>query len=60
MDLGSHEQISRFDWGALGNGTKAKVKISIYGKGSTASVRLEKVGIIEHVPYKELEMEDRW
>jgi hypothetical protein len=46
--------------GALGNGTKAKVKISIYGKGSTASVRLEKVGIIEHVPYKELEMEDRW
>lgn len=46
--------------GALGNGTTAKVKISIYGAGSTASVRLEKVGILEHVPFEELELEDRW
>jgi len=46
--------------GALGNGTTAKVKISIYGEGSTASVRLEKVGVLEHVPYEELELEDRW
>jgi len=46
--------------GALGNGTKAKVKISIYGEGSTASVRLEKVGILEHVPFEEMAAEDRW
>lgn len=37
--------------GELGNGTKVKVKISIYGEGSTASVRLEKIAVIEHVPY---------
>ncbi len=47
--------------GALGNGTKARVKISIYGEGSTASVRLEKVGILEHVPFEEIAAaEDRW
>lgn len=38
--------------GELGNGTKVKVKISIYGEGSTASVRLEKIAVIEHVPYE--------
>ena len=37
--------------GELGNGTKVKVKISIYGEGSTASVRLEKVAVLELVPY---------
>ena len=46
--------------GALGNGTKVMVKISIYGEGSTASVRLEKVGILEHVPFEELSEEDLW
>ena len=48
--------------GALGNGTKAKVKISIYGEGATASVRLEKIGVLEHVPYEELAVAsgDRW
>jgi len=40
--------------GNLGNGTKVKVKISIYGEGA-------KVGVVEHVPYQELaEAEDRW
>lgn len=39
--------------GALGNGTTAMVKISIYGEGSTASVKLEKVGVLEHVPFEE-------
>ena len=37
--------------GELGNGTKVKVKISIYGEGSRASVRLEKIAVIEHIPY---------
>ena len=47
--------------GNLGNGTKAKVKVSIYGEGSTAAVRLEKVGVVELVPYQELaEADDRW
>lgn len=46
--------------GALGNGTKAIVKISIYGEGSTAAVRLEKIGVLEHVPYEEMATEDRW
>ncbi len=39
--------------GEIGNGTKAAVKLCIYGSGSTASVRLERVGILEHVPYEE-------
>lgn len=47
--------------GNLGNGTVAKVKISIYGEGSTAAVRLEKVGIVEHVPYVEMAVaDDAW
>lgn len=37
--------------GELGNGTKVKVKVSIYGEGSRASVRLEKIAVLEHVPY---------
>jgi hypothetical protein len=47
--------------GALGNGTKAIVKISVYGEGPTASVRLEKIGVLEHVPFEEMATaEDRW
>lgn len=47
--------------GALGNGTTAKVKLSIYGQGATASVRLEKVGVLNHVPYEEMaSADDRW
>lgn len=39
--------------GDLGNGTLARVKISVYGEGSTASVRLEKIGVVEHVVKEE-------
>lgn len=46
--------------GAIGNGSTALVKISIYGEGSTASVRLEKVGILNHVPFEERATEDAW
>lgn len=46
--------------GELGNGTEAKVRISVYGEGATASVRLEKVGVLEHVPYQELADMDTW
>jgi hypothetical protein len=38
--------------GELGNGTKVKVKISIYGEGSTASVRLEKIAVLELVKFE--------
>lgn len=38
--------------GELGNGTKVVVNISIYGEGSTASVRLEKVGVLELVQFE--------
>lgn len=37
--------------GALGNGTYAIVKVVVYGEGDRAGSRLEKVGIIDHVPY---------
>jgi hypothetical protein len=38
--------------GAIGNGSEALVKFSVYGEGTTQSVRLEKIGIISHVPYE--------
>jgi hypothetical protein len=38
--------------GELGNGTKVKVKISIYGEGATASVRLEKIAVLELVKFE--------
>lgn len=37
--------------GDIGNSSSVAVKISIYGEGSTASVKLERVGVIEHVPF---------
>ena len=47
--------------GALGHGTVVMAKISIYGEGSVASVKLEKVGVLEHVPYSEGGGDDtRW
>jgi hypothetical protein len=46
--------------GELGNGTVAKVKISVYGDGAQASVKIEKIGIIEHVPYSAEAAADRW
>lgn len=56
----THKPWDYIEDGALGNGTKAKVKISIYGEGSTASVRIEKVGILDHVPFDDTPEEDRW
>jgi len=37
--------------GLLGNGTKVKVKVVMYGEGHMAGVRLEKVGVLDHVAY---------
>jgi len=43
-----------WDWdedGVLGNGTKVRVKLVCYGSGRMSGMRLEKVGVLEHVPY---------
>ena len=40
------------DDGLIGNGSEVLVKFSVYGEGTTQSVRLEKVGVINHVPYQ--------
>ena len=37
--------------GVLGNGTKVRVKLVCYGSGRMSGMRLEKVGVLEHVPY---------
>lgn len=37
--------------GELGNGTKATVKVSIFGNGTRASIRLEKIAVLEHVEF---------
>jgi len=37
--------------GALGHGTEVRVKISVWGEGSTAVIRLEKVAVINLVEY---------
>ena len=48
------------DDGLIGNGTKVKVKVSVYGEGESQSVRLEKVGIIDHVPFEVSEDGERF
>ena len=40
------------DDGAIGNGSEVLVKFTVYGQGTTQSVRLEKVGIISHIPFE--------
>ena len=64
IDLGGTPQIVHWDedskgkqWsyendGLIGNGSKVIVKFTVYGEGETQSVRLEKVGIIDHVPFE--------
>jgi hypothetical protein len=39
--------------GALGNGTKATVKVSIYTGGRNPITRLEGVAVLDHVEYEE-------
>jgi hypothetical protein len=44
-----------WDWetdGPIGNGSEIIIKFSVYGEGTTQSVRLEKVGVINHIPYE--------
>lgn len=46
----------REDWsfekdGALGNGTEVELKYTTYGEGEGQSVRLYKIGVLDHVEY---------
>lgn len=43
--------------GEIGNGSKAIVKVSVYGEGSTAIRTLERVAILELVPYERAEFD---
>ena len=38
--------------GGIGNGTKVRIKLVFYGEGNLAGHRLEKLGVLEHVPYE--------
>ena len=46
------------DDGELGNGTKVAVKVSIYGEGSRASIRLERIAVLNHVVYDGVKVDD--
>lgn len=41
--------------GLIGNGTKVRIKVVFYGEGNLAGHRLEKLGVLEHVPYEQTE-----
>ena len=38
--------------GELGNGSKVTVKVSIYGSGGRASIRLEKIAVLDQVVFE--------
>lgn len=46
------------DDGELGNGTKVVVKVSIFGEGSRASIRLERMAVLNHVVYDGVKADD--
>jgi hypothetical protein len=47
------ESVKRYTFtdGELGNGSRVKVKVSIYGEGARAIVRLEKVAVMDVVEF---------
>ena len=46
------------DDGELGNGTKVAVKVSIFGEGSRASIRLERMAVLNHVAFDGVKSDD--
>jgi hypothetical protein len=46
------------DDGELGNLTKVVVKVSIFGEGSRASIRLERMAVLNHVVYDGVKADD--
>mgnify|MGYP003640128568 CR=1 FL=1 len=54
FDFREGESMKKWDMGTdgeLGHGTKATVKVSIYGEGPRASIRLEKIAVHELVEF---------
>lgn len=46
------------DWdfetdGLIGNGSKVRVKVIFYGTGNLAGHRIEKIGVLDHIPYEQ-------
>ena len=53
-DMRDGDKTKRWDFeadGEVGNGSKVMVKVSIFGSGPRASIRLEKVAVLEHIPF---------
>ena len=46
------------DDGELGNGTKVVVKVSIFGEGPRASIRLERIAVLNHVVFDGVKKDD--
>lgn len=54
FDFREGESTKQWDFaedGELGNGSKVKVKVSIYGSGPRASIRLERIAVLEQKVY---------
>lgn len=54
FDFTNGESTKKWDMdtdGELGNGTKVHVKVSIYGEGPRASIRLERIAVVDHVEF---------
>ncbi len=55
FDFRNGPSTDKWDFGAdgeLGNGTKVHAKVSIYGSGSRASIRLERIAVVDQVVYE--------
>lgn len=55
VKMNGEEVASRWDFdmdGGIGNGSKVRIKVVFYGQGHLAGHRLEKLGVLEHVPYE--------
>ncbi len=55
FDFRNGESTSKWNYeeeGELGNGTEVVVKASIYGAGPRASIRLERVAVLDHVIFE--------
>ena len=55
FDFTGGESLKKWSYaedGELGNGTKVLVKVSIFGEGSRASIRLERIAVLDHVVYE--------
>lgn len=55
FDFRDGPSATKWDFGAdgeLGNGSKVHAKVSIYGNGQRASIRLERIAVVEQVVFE--------